>query len=193
MDESDVISTHAIALTKADAKGDFTDYVTTFSVEPVLTPSSTALWGKKKQKPAANDPRLIDHTLTGFRISAMPRTPAQVSGIPLLELIYGTAKSVDYTAETATVDSRYTVTSATTDDDLTIAVTGLVSETLPNTDFVLNAIGDTAVAARRATILDDLVANNFATTPSAKINVTLFATATALTDWPRAAVLGAAP
>ena len=193
MDESDVISTHAISLTKADAKGDFTDYVATFSVEPVLAPSSTALWGKKKQKPAANDKRLIEHTLTGFRISAVPRTPARVSGIPLLQLIYGAAKSVDYTAETATVDSRYTVTSAKVDDDLTITIKGLVSETLPNNDFVLNSIGDVAVAARRATILDDLVANGFRTTPSAKIDVTLFATATALTDWPRAALLGAAP
>ena len=193
MDESDVISTHAIALTKADASGSFTDYVTTFSVEPVLAPSSTALWGKKKQKPAANDKRLIEHTLTGFRISAVPRTPAQVSGIPLLELIYGSSYSVDYTAETATVDTSSTVTSAIDDDDFTITVTGAVSANLPNTDFVLNAIGDVNVAARRATILDNLVANGFATTPSAKINVTLFATATALTDWPRAAVLGAAP
>ncbi|MFI0849379.1 DUF6603 domain-containing protein [Mesorhizobium sp. IMUNJ 23232] len=193
MDESDVISTHAIALTKADATGKFTDYVTTFSVEPVLAPSSTALWGKKQQKPTANDKRLIEHTLTGFRISAVPRTPAQVSGIPLLQLMYGQAYSVDYTAETATVDTSSTVTSVIDDDDFTITVTGAISATLPNTDFVLNAIGDTNVAARRATILDNLVANGFATTPSAKINVTLFATATALTDWPRAAVLGAAP
>lgn len=193
MDESDVISTHAIELTKADNTGAFTDYITTFSVEPVLAPSSTALWDKKKQKPAANDKRLIEHTLTGFRISAVPRTPARVSGIPLLELIYGTAYSVDYTAETAIVDTSSTVTSAIDDDDLTITVTGAVSATLPNKDFVLNAIGDTNVAARRAVILDDLVKNGFATTPSAKINVTLFATATALTDWPRAAVLGAAP
>jgi hypothetical protein len=192
MDESDVISTHAISLTKADARGNFTSYATTFSVEPVLAPSSTALWGKKKVKPKPNDDRLIDHTLTGFRISAVPRTPASVSGIPLLELIFGAAYSVDYTAETATVDTGSTVTSVAKDDDLTITVTGAVSETLPNKGFVLNAIGDAAVAARRAAILDDLVANHFGTTPSAKIDVTLFATDTALTDWPRAALLGAA-
>ena len=190
MDESDVQSYQTVTLLKANEDGNFVDYITGVSVEPVLAPSNTAMWATRPDDPSPNDQRLIPATLTGFRIRAVPRKPAQVSDIPLLELIFGEGHSTGFDHPTPAIDTRYTVASSVTGDVQTIEVGGDHTAKLQNVDFVLNALNDPWVVGQRASVLDELIANGFGTTAPDDIDVHDMATTTTLTDWPEIALLG---
>jgi hypothetical protein len=189
MGEQAVRSYHVITLLKSDQAGQYTQYVTGVTVAPQLTPSSTALWGD--QAGDVNDPRLIPATLTGLAISPVPRTPGQVSDVPLLALIYGQGNTTGFGYQSPAPDQQYTVTSAVSADQgtFTITVTGAPGSPLTSTGYVLKALADPWVATQRTATLDELVQLGFSTKPGTDVNVDKMAAA-ALTDWPSAARIG---
>jgi hypothetical protein len=189
MDEQAVKSYHTVTLLKSDQTGQYTQYVTGVTVAPQLTASNTALWGA--QSADLNDPRLIPATLTGLAISPVPRTPDQISDVPLLALIYGQGNTTGFGYQSPVVDQQYTVTSAVSADQetFTITVGGAPIDPLTNTGYVLKALADPWVATQRTATLDELVRLGFSTKPGADVNVDKMAAA-ALTDWPSAARIG---
>jgi hypothetical protein len=189
MGEQAVRSYHVVTLLKSDQAGQYTQYVTGVTVAPQLTASNTALWGA--QSADLNDPRLIPATLTGLAISPVPRTPDQISDVPLLALIYGQGNTTGFGYQSPVVDQQYTVTSAVSADQetFTITVGGAPIDPLTNTGYVLKALADPWVATQRTATLDELVRLGFSTKPGADVNVDKMAAA-ALTDWPSAARIG---
>jgi hypothetical protein len=189
MDQQAVRSYHVVTLLKSDLNGQYTQYVTGVTLAPQLTASSTALWGD--QTGDVNDPRLIPATLTGLAITPVPRTPGQVSDVPLLALIYGQGSTTGFGYQTPAVDPQYTVTSAVSADQetLTITVSGAPDSPLTSTGYVLKALADPWVTTQRTATLDQLVQLGFPTRPGADVSVDKIAAA-ALTDWPSAARIG---
>jgi hypothetical protein len=189
MNEQAVKSYHTVTLLKSDHAGQYTQYVTGVTVAPQLTASNTALWGDQTGDP--NDPRLIAATLTGFAISPVPRTPGQVSDVPLLSLIYGGGNTTGFGYQVPAVDQQYTVTGTVSPDKLTftITVSGAHTADLPSTGYVLKALADPWVTSQRTATLDELVRLGFGTKPGADVSVDKMA-AKALTDWPSAARIG---
>ncbi len=189
MSQQAVRSYHTVTLLKSDQGGQYTEYVTGVTVAPQLTASNTALWSEQGGDP--NDPRLIPATLTGLAISPVPRTPDQISDVPLLTLIYGQNDTTGFAYQTPEVDHQYTVTSSASADQKTFTITvgGAPIHPLPNTGYVLKALADPWVATQRTATLDELVRLGFSTKPGSDVNVDKMA-ATALTDWPSAARIG---
>lgn len=195
MDKEGVKSYHTVRVCKradSDPAGTFSEFITELSVTPVLLPSSTALWAKNNKDKTANDPLLLPAALTGFLISPIPRTPASVNDVPLIQLLFAEGFSTGFVYQKAVVDPDYTVSASLSADakELTISVGGTHTATLPNKDYVLGALIDPWVTDQRAPILDDLTANGFSTYGPGEINLGVMATQTALTDWPAVKMLG---
>lgn len=192
MDDGPVASFHQIAFRKADRGGNFKTYFTEVSVEPILTPSNTALWAKQTKDKDPNAARLIEATLTGLRLTPVPRNPAQIAAISMLALIYGPGHETGYGYQDRVVDDRYKVTAKITGDVQEITVTGAADESLQNDGMVLTALANPWVTTQRDSVLDQLSALGFATTKPAGINIHNETTQTVLTAWPKVAKLGEA-
>ncbi len=193
MDLTNVQSFHTIALQVAGPNGAYVQYIASVSIEPVWLDSNAALWGvnvPNKDK-TANDPDMVPNALTGFRITPIPRHPLMVNGVPLVELLFAAGFSTGFNYTAASVDTRYSVTSAISGDTLTINISGAYSGQLVNNDYVLSALADTWVTSQRNSILDDLNANGFTTYTPSEIDIAALATTTALVDWPAVELLGA--
>lgn len=192
MDDGPVDSFHQIQIRKADRAGNFSVYFANISVEPMLTPSNTALWGEHTKDKNANEARLIEATLTGLRLTPVPRNPARVAAISMLSLIYGPGHETGYGYQARVVESLYKVTSAIDGDVQKITITGAATEDLTNDAMVLTALKDTWVTAQRDSVLDQLSSLGFTTSTPAEINIDNEATNTVLTAWPKIAKLGEA-
>jgi len=78
-------------------------------------------------------------------------------------------------------------------EHLNITVDGAASESLTNTNYVLNSLNDSWVATQRNTMLDALNDAGFSTYSSSDVDLSGMAdstTGTALTDWPQVMLLG---
>ncbi|GAB5446020.1 DUF6603 domain-containing protein [Gymnodinialimonas sp.] len=192
MDDGPVDSYHQIAFRKADRAGNFKTYFAEVSVEPLLTPSNTALWAEQTKDKDPNAPRLIEATLTGLRLTPVPRNPAQIAAISMLALIYGPGHETGYGYQDRVIDDRYNVASKITGTVQEITVTGAAEQSLQNDGMVLTALADPWVTAQRDSVLDQLSALGFQTTKPAGINIDTEATQTVLTAWPKVAKLGEA-
>jgi hypothetical protein len=202
MDQRDVAIHHVVKLCQLLDDGG-KSYVTEVAVRPILTRSNTALWGDKPGRtktgdapPAgagANAPRLIDATLTGLEISPLPRHPDAVSAVPLRDLIYQQDSHTEFSYQTPTTDTVFTVASTLShkDETLTIDIGCAAVEHLVNNGYRLSSLTDAWVASRRAAVLDELRSLGFGTAAGSAVDLTAMA-ATALTDWPTVACMGAA-
>jgi hypothetical protein len=175
----------------SDPVGDFSDFITELAVTPVLLPSTTALWGQNNPNKTPNDPLLVPAALTGFLITPIPRTPAQVNDVPLIQLLFAEGFSTGFRYQPAAIDPNFTATSTiNTAEDLIITIEGGHAATLTNQNFILSALTDQWVTSQRASIVDDLAANGFATHKSTEIDLTIFSGETSLTDWPAVKMMG---
>jgi hypothetical protein len=191
MGKESVQSYHTIKVCKLQPDGTFSDFIKALSVTPVLLASNTALWVKNNPNKTPNDPSLIPSTLTGFLITPIPRVPVQVNDVPLIELLFAEGSSTNFNYQGAAVVSDYTVTwSIAPSHDLMIVVQGRHTATIKNQGYILSALADNWISTQRASILDDLVANDFSTYTSAQIDLDILATKKSLTDWPLVEMLG---
>lgn len=190
MAKDDVTSTMTLTLLKRGPDGTYDDYVTAVQAQPVTGPVPAALWMEAPETPTANDPSFVEHALTGFVLSPIPRDPDRVNAVPLLELLFQAGNETGFGWTGPAVDSRYTVTSALpAPSELDVTVSGAHDATLKNRDWILSALVDDWVGLQRGAVLDDLNANGFSTYK--QVDLTEMATRKALTDWPRALLLGA--
>lgn len=185
MNQNNVQSYHTVRLTRDGVP------VTAVSVQPVIAPSNTALWAAGKKTKAPNDPAIVPYTLTGFRITPIPRVPDQVNAVPINDLLFAAGYATGFSYPAAAVDPNYTVV-GTTDAQgaLTIGVSGGYTGSIHNQGYVLAALADPWVAGRRTGILNDLAGHGFTTLPADPVDISVLATRTALTDWPAVALLG---
>ncbi len=158
---------------------------------PQLGASNTALWGAA-QPADPNAERLIQATLTGLAISAVPRHPDQVSDVPLLALIYGEGN--DDRIRLPVAGRRPALHGQLRDHRRRPGPSASTSAAttpprLTTTDYVLSALADPWVAGNRTATLDELRRLGFTTSPGAEVRLSTMAK-TALTDWPSAARIG---
>jgi hypothetical protein len=194
MDEDNVQSFQRMQVRKrtdSDPVEVFSEFITALAVTPVLLPSTTALWGQNNPDKTPNDPLLLSAALTGFLITPIPRTPASVNDVPLIQLLFAEGFATGFNFQKAVVDPDYTVTSSIDSDQaLIINISGKHSATLKNEDFILSALIDPWITTQRDSILEDLTANGFSTYTPNQIDLDVFATKTSLTDWPIVRMLG---
>jgi uncharacterized protein DUF6603 len=194
MEQESVQSYQTIQVCKrkdSDPVGVFSEFITDLSVTPVLLPSNTALWAKNNADKAPNDPLLMPSALTGFLITPIPRTPAQVNDVPLIQLLFGEGFSTGFRYQQAAVNPNYTVTaSINATKQLVIGISGQHTATLTNSNYILSSLLDSWITNQRASIVDDLTKNGFSTYKSSEIDLEVFATQTTLTDWPAVEMLG---
>lgn len=194
MDDGPVLSYHQVVFRKADRAGNFSVYFADVSLEPILTPSNTALWAEQAKDKSANEDRLIEATLTGLRLTPVPRNPSKVAAISMLSLIYGPGHETGYDYRDRVVCDRYTVTSSITGDvqNITVTDTDGTDEQLHNDNMTLTALKNTWVTKQRDGVLNQLTDLGFTTSTPADINIENEATNTVLTAWPKIAKLGEA-
>lgn len=194
MEQEGVQSYQTIQVCKrkdSDPVGVFSEFITDLSVTPVLLPSNTALWTKNNSDKTPNDPLLMPAALTGFLITPIPRTPAQVNDVPLIQLLFAEGFSTGFSYQQAAVNPNYAVTaSINATKQLVIGISGQHTATLTNSNYILSSLVDSWITGQRASILDDLAVNGFSTYKSSEIDLEVFATQTALTDWPAVEMLG---
>jgi hypothetical protein len=170
------------------------EHVTELSVEPILNHSSAALWGAYKAQQNADDDRLLKNTLTGFRITPIPRHPRKTRSVPLLVLVFQPGYATGFTLQQQAVDTRYAVHSTRQTvkdkDTLTMNVSGAHTGQIENEDYVLRALQDDWVAQQRGVLLDEL-AGHFPTHAGAGVRLATLAGKKALVDWPVVELLGA--
>ena len=188
MDEKDVQSYHSISLIKLEKTE---RYLVDVSIQPILESANTALWALNKDgNDNPNQPLLIPHTLSGFAISPIPRTPSQLSDIPLIELIFAQGFSTGFSFTAPAVNSDFTVKSHITDsDELNIDISGQHTATLLDRNYELKSLIDPWVASQRNTLLDDLNEAGFSTYSRDEVDLDIMAEKS-LTDWPTVALLG---
>jgi len=192
MDQENVQSYHTVQLRMQDQSGVYSQYIAAVSTQPIWLDSNAALWGaniKDKDK-TANDPALVLNALTGFLVTPIPRKPVVVNGVRLVELLFASGFETGFTYTAAAVDRRYTVTSTADGATLTIWISGAHTAKLDNTGYLLSSLVNPWVASQRDGILADLNVNGFKTYKPGEVNITVFATQTALADWPGVELLG---
>lgn len=194
IDQANVQSYHTISLAKhsnSDPVGFFSAYITTISVQPVLSDSGTALWGVNNPNQSANDVALVPKTLVGFIISPVPRNPSSINNVPLLQLIFGRGNATGFNYQQAHVNPDFTVQSdINAQEELIIDISGDTTQHLVNQDYILSSLADPWVSSQRADILADLNTNGFSTYAAADINITDLATQKSLVDWPQVRMIG---
>jgi hypothetical protein len=194
MDVNDVKSYHMVSLAKhgsADPEGFYSDYITTISVQPVLSSSGTALWGKNNPNKSPNDTPLLPETLVGFIISPVPRTPSTINDVPLLQLIFSRGSNTGFVFQQAAVNPNFTIQSSNNaQEELIIDISGDETKHLVNQNYILSSLEDAWVTSQRSNILDDLNDNGFTTYSSSDVTINEFATKKALVDWPTVRMIG---
>ncbi len=192
MGKNGVTSTLTLTLLKRSGDGTYDDYVTAVQAQPVTGDVPAALWMAAPATPSANDPAFVETALTGFVLSPIPRDPDQVNAVPLIELLFQQGNDADFHYTARAVDTGYTVSAAfPTPNEMDITVAGGHDATLVNRSWVLGALIDDWVTDQRAGVLADLNANGFDTYAPAQVDLKILGTVKALTDWPRALLLGA--
>jgi hypothetical protein len=192
MGKNDVTSTFTLTLLKRSGDGGYDDYVTSVQAQPVTGRVAAALWAEAPAAPTPNDPSFVEDALTGFVLAPIPRHPDQVNAVPLLELLFQQGNDVAFGYTAPSVDPRYAVGALfPAPEVMDVSVSGAYDATFTNTGWVLGALQEPWVAEQRGDVLADLVRNGFGTYAPAEVNPTVFATRTALTDWPRVMLLGA--
>ena len=193
---TNVQSIHSITLCKrvgSDGKGQFSDYLNSVAIEPVLGNSNAALWGVPGA--AANDPNtptLLPQTLLGFQVIPLPRNPSTVSNVPLIDLLFTQGEQTNFSYTSAQPDTAYQVQSSVDPNtyDLKIDVTGTSTQSFTNTNYILSMLVKTWEVGQRNTILNDLNINGFTTFTPAQVTLTAMGSTEALTDWPKVNILG---
>ncbi len=191
---TNVQSYHTVTLrmrSDTDHSGQYSLVITTVAVAPVIMDSNAAMWGSNGDTPSLDAPDMVQDTLVGVTITPIPRVPDQTSAVPLLDLLFAKGFSTGFSYTSAQPDTRYTVTTTNTPaSELTISVTGAATETLPNSNYVLNSLVNSWVTQQRAAILGDLIANKAGTYNASQVDLQVMGTQKALVDWPQVAVLG---
>ena len=198
-----VKSHHIITLKRHTASGgagteSFTELVTGIAVQPQLMDVNAALYGANTGQPTGDEPAMVVDALTGFMLTPIPRARDSTSPVPLGDLLFAAGHDAAFGYGAAKVAQGWKVAASSSDSSAsgqpTLAITlgGGHDATFTDVGMVLGTLNDPWVAAQRAAILDDLVADGFATFGSADIHLTAMATETALDNWPGVALLGAA-
>jgi hypothetical protein len=191
MKQNNVTSTVTIQLLAEDKAGNYSDYITSVTAEPVLLNSNAALWVEANPNPTPNDEKFAPDALVGFELFPIPRHPDKVSAVLLNELLYQQSNLAYFSYQSGRVATTYTVTTNfPTQAELDITIAGAYSGKLENKNYLLGALMDSWVVSQRNPILDDMVANGFPVYPSAEVNLSVLASKTALTDWPEVMLLG---
>lgn len=184
-----VTATLSMAILRMDNEGNFSNYITSLTLSPVVGDVPAALWqADSGLKPSVNDPSFLQSALNGFNITPLPRTPNVVNDILLIQLLYQQGNNYYFNYQQQIVNSDYQVTATGEDTDtLTITVSGAHDASLVNNNYVLSSLADTWVTGQRNTILANLNQIGFDTYNEAVL--TTFCTQTALADWPEAMLL----
>jgi hypothetical protein len=194
-----VKSYHTIALNRhadSDAVGVFSQVVTAVAVAPQLMSFSAAMYAPDPTEHTGDEPAMVDFGLTGFLITAIPRTPLSTTAVQLLQLLFQESHTTGFRYTSQQVSKAFTVTSAISETGnppisvLTIAIAGGYTASLKNTGFVLSSLADLWVASQRTAILTDLLNNGFGTLTPSEVNLKTMSESTALNDWPGVALLG---
>lgn len=206
-----VQSVHSITLCKrtdSDSSGQFSDYLTEVTIEPVLGGSNTALWGDPSAAKDANIAAMLPATLLGFQIIPLPRNPDTVNNVPLIELLFTGNEQTNFNYTSAQPNNNFTVSTVPAQgsdptgaeaDHLQITVANSAGSqtpdqnlpvTMQNDDYILSSLENTWVAGQRSAILADIAANGFDTYGAAEVTLTQMSTTQALTDWPYVNILG---
>ncbi len=188
MKQNNVQSYHTVQVLDLDTNQD----ITSFSCTPILANSNTAMWGQNTDQKNPNDSKFLPSTLVGFLLTPIPRRPDQTNSVDLVDLLYEQGNQTQFANQARAVNTAYPVQSAINPPQtLTITISGAHSQQIGNQNYVLGALADSWVSAQRATILSDLVAQQFSTLSPDQVNVSLLATTTALMDWPTVELLAA--
>ena len=194
---SNVQSHHTITLCKraeTDGSGQFSDYLTEVSIEPVLGGSNTALWGDPNAGADANIATMLPATLLGFQIIPLPRNPDTVNNVPLIDLLFTAGEQTDFSYTSAQPDPDYSITAcidpATFDLDIDVTPAGMAKDTFTNSGYILSSLINSNIAGWRNPILDDIAVNGFNTYTSDQVTLTAMGTTEELTDWPMVEILG---
>jgi hypothetical protein len=182
-----------VSLRKMDSQGNHAEYVTALTLKPLLLDAAAALWDAPTDTPPrASAVRFVDNCLTGCALSPLPRVPAIVNGVPLIQLLYQQGDNYDFAYQRPQRDTGYQASATMGQDDtMTVHLSGAHSADLPNRDHVLGSLTDAWVDTQRGAILGNLNLLGFTTEPTARLGI--FATRTSLTDWPQTALLGQFP
>jgi len=196
MNENNIQSILTFSIKKhrdGDPNGTFSDNLNEIAVEPQLSDVPAAQWKQNPSQPDPNEDPFLHSALTGFVFAPIPRNPDTVSAVPLLQLLFQAGNLADFGFLSAAVDSDYTLVVDEEQEHLNITVDGAASESLTNTNYVLNSLNDSWVATQRNTMLDALNDAGFSTYSSSDVDLSGMAdstTGTALTDWPQVMLLG---
>jgi|GEM_PF-946799 len=101
MGQEDVTALHCLEL-RRHSDADQSEIVTAVSIEPSVLDSSAALWAKDKPSKSASDAALVPKALSGFTIRPIPRHPARVNAVPLLDLLFAAGHSTGFGRSQAT-------------------------------------------------------------------------------------------
>lgn len=189
----DVKSVHTVTVFMRgphDGIGEFTEYITTLSIDPVLGSNNTALWGDPDVKDDPNMKTLIVKTLTGFELLPVPRNPSVVNAVPLIMLLFTRGEFTDFGYITPHPDDRYKVDSPPPTDKLVIDVTGLVSHHYENENMILSTLVEPWVTSQRNDVLTELAAYGYGTYKADEVKLEYMGTTEALTDWPHVSITG---
>ncbi len=184
-----VSATLSMSVVRMDNEGNYTNYISALTLNPVVGDVPAALWeADNNQRASVNDPAFLVAALNGFNITPIPRTPNVVNDILLIQLLYQQGNQYFFNYQQQLIDTAYQVSATGEDTDtLTITVTGAHDATLVNNNYILSSLDDTWVAGQRNTILANLNQIGFDTYSEAVL--TTFCTQTALADWPEAMLL----
>jgi hypothetical protein len=184
MNKKNVSSYHFIKILKRNAAGEFKEPVNTFMLQPVLLDSSAALWAENKPEKTANDPSHVLSALTGFIIKPIPRQPDLVKDILLEELLFEINPEVNFSCQKPAGNGFVVTAQTDSQKNQIINVSGLATEQITSSGYVLNGLNHPWVHTQRNAILDDLMNNGFATYTSDQVTLSDFTSAIKLTHWP---------
>lgn len=186
-----VTSKMIMSLTARNNQGEYDRYITALTLSPIIEDTPAALWEQPSgSRPSLSGPAFLKSSLTGWRLTPLPRVPGEVNGVRLIQLLYQQNNQYYFNYQHPVVDRNYTVSaSGINTDQLTIQVHGGHEATLINKGYVLSSLMDTWVSAQRTPILNNLKTLGFDTFET--VNLSTFATQTMLVDWPQVVMLGA--
>ena len=177
---------------ETDPVGQFTEVVTSISVDPQLMNLNAGTWAPDPKQHTGDEPAMVDFGLTGFLLTQIPRKPDSTSAVPILELLFEEGISTGFAYTSQQVSTEYTVTSSI--DPKTFALTIGISKgydaSMKNQGYVLCALANSWVTSQRSAVLTDLENNGFSTYTPAQVDLVAMSTETALNNWPGVALLG---
>lgn len=186
-----VTSTFVVTLLKRGSGGVYSEYQADIRLQPITADAVAALWLKAGDKPNPNEQKFAKGALTTFQLTPIPRHPTVVNGVPLIQLLFQQGNIALFSYTGLAVNPNFKVgTTFPTKSEMDIQISGTYTASIPNKGNRLEALENSWVVAQRNEVLADLLLNDFTTYAPGEVAPTIFATQTALTDWPKVLLLG---